>query len=574
MQMYHNALNPSQRSAVDANNEPVLIIAGPGTGKTKTLTSRIAYLLAEKNVPADQIVALTFTNKAAREVRERLRQMMGEGVALPQVATFHALSLSLLRTRDELPPIIAESDRQAIIKALAKAPEGKCLNPRDLSLQLSLAKTSLAEPEPTLRVLLYQYNQRLQERGLCDFDDLLLQANALLREQVPQYKHVLVDEFQDTSELQYEILKRLAAHGTLFAIGDPNQSIYAFRGAGAAMFGRFMQDYARARQIALADNYRSRPHIVRLANAVFPASPQLIPNISGEGQVKIVQTLNEYTEAAYVLGEIEQGIGGSDLLKAGNADGTAQPRDYAVLYRTRRAAGALQRIFREAGIPHQIVGEGSPYARPDMQAVVAGLRYLYDATPPSVYKKYTATQLAALFDGMAYDEEKPVTEAAGQIADALGLGQYEHLRQFQSMLVQFGVGKHGLAAALRHIDEIRDSEFYDASLNAVSLMTVHAAKGLEFPHVFLIAAEEDILPKVGTADIEEERRLFYVAITRAKDTLEILHAKMRGGEPASLTRFIRELPAGVVECVVDPHLAQSERRFKKRAAKRAQTSLF
>jgi len=567
-------LNSEQNRARSFGDEPVLIIAGPGTGKTKTLTSRIAYLLTEKNVPADQIVALTFTNKTAREMRERLRVLLGGEIALPQIATFHALSMSLLRVQGDLPPIVAEPERQAIIKALAKTPERNRLNPHDLSLQLSLAKTSPAEPEPTLRVLLEQYNQRLQERGLYDFDDLLLRANALLGEHEPQYKHVLVDEFQDTSELQYEMLKRLAVRGTLFAIGDPNQSIYAFRGAGAAMFGRFMRDNAQAQQIALVDNYRSRSHIVHLANAVFPVSPQLIPNVPGDGQVKIIQTLNEYTEATYILNQIEQGIGGSDLLKASNADGSGQPRDYAVLYRTHRAASTLQRAFQEAGVPCQIVGEGSPYARPDMQAVVAGLRYLYDGTPPPIYKKYTATQLAALFDTVLFEEEKAVSEAAGEIAGVLSLDGHGHLRQFQSMLIQFGGGKVGLAAALYHIDEIRDSEFYDASLNAVSLMTIHAAKGLEFPHVFLIAAEEDILPKAGAIDIAEERRLFYVAITRAKVTLEVLHANMRGGEPASLTRFVRELPDGIVNNTADPNLAQSERRFKKLAARRAQTSLF
>lgn len=567
-------LNTEQCAAVTAENTPVLIVAGPGTGKTKTLTARIAYLLTEKNVPAEQIVALTFTNKAAREMRERLQVLMGDEIVLPQIATFHALSMSLLRMRGDLPPMVAESDRQAIIKALAKTPEGKGINTRDLSLWLSLAKTSLAEPEPTLRVLLDQYNQRLQERGLYDFDDLLLRALERLKESEPHYRHVLVDEFQDTSELQYEMLKCLAGQGILFAIGDPNQSIYAFRGAGAAMFGRFEADFPVAQRIALTDNYRSRSLIVGLANAVFPSSPQLIPNVRGEGSVRVVQTLNEYNEAAYILGQIEQGIGGSDLLKAGSMDGSGQPRDYAVLYRTHRAAHALQRAFHEAGVPYQIVGEGSPYTRPDMQAIIAGLRYLHDETPPPVYKRITSSQLIALLRAVPFGEEKMVSEASGEIADALGLGGHEHLRQFQSMLVQFGVGQSGLAAALHHIDEIRDSEFYDASLNAATLMTIHAAKGLEFPHVFLIAAEEGVLPKASAADIEEERRLFYVAVTRAKDTLEILHTKMRGGETASVSRFVRELPAGVVEYAVDPHLAQSERRFKKRAAKRAQTSLF
>jgi DNA helicase-2/ATP-dependent DNA helicase PcrA len=360
----------------------------------------------------------------------------------------------------------------------------------------------------------------------------------------------------------------------LFAIGDPNQSIYAFRGASGGMFDRFARDFPDTQHVALIENYRSHTRIVAAANAIFPSSPQLIPNLSEAGTIRIVETYNEYSEAAYILNEIERGIGGSDLLHATSDTDVRQPKDYAVLYRTHRAAVAIQRTFQNAGIPFQVVGEGSPYERADMQAVIAGMRYICHQVKPPVYKDLTSSQLCAAFDTIP--TEVPLSDIAGAIATVLGLGQHEHLRQFQAMVVQFGSGMQGLTDALQHLDDISGDNFYDPSLNVVTLMTIHAAKGLEFGHVFLMAAEEGILPKLAEAAevLAEERRLFYVAITRAKDALDILYAKVRGGEAALRSRFIGVLPAGVVEHIHDPGMAVAERRHQKRAAKRAQTSLF
>lgn len=541
-------LNEQQRRAAEATEGAVLIVAGPGTGKTKTLTARIAYLLEGGAKPAE-VAALTFTNKAAREMRERLKGLLGSGARLPKICTFHALGADLLKQDGNEKQLVKPAEQQDIIRNLRQPSGFKGVSLRELTLVLSRAKTALQPPaDEAVRLLLKRYETALAERDLRDFDDLLTRTYELLRSDStmrPRYRHVLVDEFQDTSELQYELLKLLGSTGDLFAIGDPKQSIYSFRGAGAEMFGRFRTDYADAAEIALTKNYRSRPEIVRLANAVFPDSPRLVPQTTAAGSVHVLETLNEYSEAAYVLGEIEQGIGGSTMLRAGG-DGRHEPRDYAVLYRTHQAGKAAQNAFAEAGVPCQVTGEGSPYEQPEVQAIIAGLRVAESPGGKSAY------------------------DLARQIAEEQGMAA-EDLTQFFGSLVQFGTD---VSACLQHIDDIAEQEFYDPTVNAVTLMTIHASKGLEFAQVFLIAAEEDILPKRNADNVDEEKRLFYVAATRAKESLTVLHARTRAGKPVKLSRFAVQLPESILPRAADPNLPVLEKRFQKRKAKRAQTSLF
>ncbi|HVU59785.1 MAG TPA: ATP-dependent helicase, partial [Candidatus Saccharimonadales bacterium] len=331
-------LNEQQRAAVTAAPGPLLIMAGPGTGKTKTLAARIAYLL-DSGVPADELVALTYTNKAAREMRERVAALIGTTKGLPIIATFHALCQRLLTEHGETGSLVSNQQRTEILKTLSRPAAFKKRTPRELELIISTAKTALAPPaDEPLQQLLTAYQAALTEHGVQDFDDLLLRGLQRLSTSQVRYSHVLVDEFQDTSDLQYAILKLLSSAGHVVAIGDPRQSIYSFRGAGMAMFERFRADFPNARTVALAANYRSAPEIVAAANAIFPSTAPLIPQATVPGTVRALQTLNEYSEAAYIIGEVEQGIGGSDMLKAGTGDATNQPRDYAVLYRSRRAA--------------------------------------------------------------------------------------------------------------------------------------------------------------------------------------------------------------------------------------------
>jgi len=569
-------LNLQQRQAVESGDGPVLIVAGPGTGKTKTLVSRIVYLLGQ-GVEPQQIVALTFTNKAARELEERLRLACAASAALPRIATFHSLGQELLRRHGFERAVASEAQQTAIIRAMLKPRALKGVRTRELGLLISRAKTSMtAATDTTTERLLQVYETALAEQGLWDFDELLRQTFDQLQSGAirTNFAYVLVDEFQDTSELQYEILKLLGAGDNIFAIGDPNQSIYGFRGAGQGMFERFTADFPATQRISLTNNYRSRQQIVALANAVFAATP-LIAQTEQAGMARIIQTLNEYSEAAYVVSEIERGIGGSDLLKASATDEARQPRDYAVLYRTHRAARALQQAFAASGLPYQIAGEGSPYERPAVQAVIAALRYLHDPAdqPLPSRKGWSDHQIKATLD--AIDVASPIAAVAAVTASRLEL-EDEGLQQLYSTLVQFGAGRDGLAAALQYIDAICSSEFYDPSVNAVTLMTIHASKGLEFEHVFLIAAEEGTLPRQsqGKVDLDEEERLFYVAITRARARLDILHAKTRAGEAPQPSRFHASLPHDVVIRMVDPAMAKLEKHLQKRAAKRAQGSLF
>src|SRR6266702_205366 len=288
------------------------------------------------------------------------------------------------------------------------------------------------------------------------------------------------------------------------------------------MFDRFRRDFPDLQAVDLTVNYRSLPEIITLAIVVFPNSPQLIPHHIEPGSVQALQTLNEYSEAAYIIGEIEKGIGGSDFLHVHADEETAgQPRDYAVLYRTHRAAKTVQKAFAEAGIPYQIAGEDSPYERPAMQAIVAGLRFLHDPAQADLpgLKNLKQSQVQALLADLAIADGTKVCDTAAALAERLAIEDEPHLPQFLGMLVQFGAGKIGLAAAVKHLDHMSESDFYDPSINAVALLTIHASKGLEFEHVFLGASEETILPKLnkkGEGNLAEERRLFYVAATRAK----------------------------------------------------------
>lgn len=580
---FMDELNDAQRQAVTAPDGPLLIVAGPGTGKTKTLTARIAYLLTSRHVPASSVLALTFTNKSAQEMQERVRALLGDAPT-PLITTFHAYGHRLLQKQDTY-ELIDEAARTQLIRDLPKPAVFKGTSMRELGLLISRAKTTLHEPtEPATQKLCTSYNQALQQAGQRDFDDLLRQTYDLLQQpDAPTFAHVLVDEFQDTSPLQYELLRSLCPQGNIFAIGDPNQSIYAFRGAGAGMFGQFRADLPYTRTITLTINYRSAPQIVRLANAIFPDDAPLAPHQQMAGTARAIQTLNEYTEASYILEDIEAGIGGSDMLKV-NAGTGRQLRDYAVLYRTHRAAMAVQKRCAESGIPYQIAGEDSPYEQPSVQALITLFRYLLthsEADHHALLKQH-ALRHWTLAQCDAALATLPPLASLGVSDLATKLGELFHLddatvRQFTSMLVQFGMGEPGLAAALQHIASIAEQEFYDPSVNAVTLLTIHASKGLEFDHVFLCASEDGTIPKLrknGSNDLDEERRLFYVAATRARQQLDILYAKHRGGALATPSRFITELTDDALPRITDPNMAVHQKRAEKRRQKRAQTSLF
>lgn len=578
-------LNNKQRRAVEDGDGPVLIVAGPGTGKTKTLTARIAYLLDSGEAKANDILALTFTVKAAREVQERVAALITTK-KLPLVSTFHALGYNILRTQQGIKEhrFASDAERLDIIRNLPRPTLLKGVSVRELALRLSRAKGSLHGSN--IEDFVGAYNDELQSHGWLDFDDLvsrtytLLQSDTALRAKQQKYRYILVDEFQDTSELQWELIKLLRCNENIFVIGDPNQSIYSFRGAGGDMFKRFRAEFPGRKEVTLETNYRSARRIVSLANAIFPSSVPLQPFASEDGRVQAIETLNEYSEADLVLSAIEQGIGGSDMLKASVDSEGRRFKDFAILYRTHRVAKAVQRRLHDSGIPYQIVGEGSPYDQPEVQAVIHSLQWLHDHETLPKAAGFTSGQLQALLEKVGMD--KPVSKIAEQVILVLGLeaediAKRQRLGQLVSTLVRFDESGDGLRKSLEYFTSIAENEFYDPTVDVVTLLTIHASKGLEFTHVFLIAAEEGILPNIkrsGEVNLDEERRLFYVAATRAKQQLDVLFTKKRSGDATALSRFIADLNEHVLPRTTDPDLAQLEKKLAKRQQKARQITLF
>jgi superfamily I DNA/RNA helicase len=571
------SLNTEQRAAVEADDGPVVIIAGPGTGKTKTLTARIAHLILTGKAAPGEVLALTFTNKAAREMKERLTALLPKR-DLPMVSTFHGLAQRMLD--DFGMQLIAEPERTELLRTI-KRQTGAKQSVRDLSLLISKAKNQLQPPEDaTLRTLVDEYNLALAERGLYDFDDLLLRLHGQLQ-QTPDhpYRYILVDEFQDTNDLQFELLRLLNTADNVFVIGDPLQSIYGFRGASAAIFERFMREWPAAATVTLITNYRSTAPIVQAAAAVFPEAPKLQAHRTDAGKICLLEVLNEYSEADWIVNEIERQVGGSTMLASSQHHTADQQRtfsDFAVLYRTHAAAKTVQRALEASGIPYQVAGEGSPYEQAHIQTLLSALRYIAGDAPVPTVSGATSSQIEALLTPLK-DQPLPLAELVPRIAETLGLATEKHaasVRQFMNGLLPFA-GKP-IQEYLKYVQAIAEQEYYDPSAAAVTLLTIHAAKGLEFSRVFLIATEEGTLPhlpKGRPADIDEERRLFFVAVTRARDELYLLHARKRTGEPRELSRFASSLPS-FVERITDPTLADQQRKIFKRQQKRSQTSLF
>ncbi|HEY5805938.1 MAG TPA: ATP-dependent helicase [Candidatus Saccharimonadales bacterium] len=566
-------LNNEQRKAAEAGDGPVLIVAGPGTGKTKTLTARIAGLIHTGRARPEQILALTFTKKAAEEMQKRVGVLAPGGE--PRIATFHALCNELLGSGASF---VGEAERAQIIKSLPRPKALKDVGARELGLIISRAKNSPQIEDPDIAKLVRAYNKALASQNLRDFDDLLLGAYELLKEneearEIAQkrYRYVLVDEFQDTNHLQYAILKMLMGHDNIFVIGDPNQSIYGFRGAGSGIFDEFKTDFPDHTEITLTINYRSVPQIVQLSNALFRDAPGLTPHSEDSGLARAVQVLNEYGEAEWVLKEIQRGIGGADLLGAVSDDVRTQHRrlsDFAVLYRSRPAAVVLQKMLADSGLPYQVVGDGSPYDQPHIQAIIALLRAGIRHEPIKL-EGYGSAEHRLLEEELAKAKAAVPSVLVEKIIQILDIAPSSDLQQFAGTVTRF----KEVASVFHYFDEIAERGFYDAAADAITLLTIHASKGLEFPYVFLIGAEEGVLPSVRGDDVEE-KRLFYVAATRARERLEITHARNRGGQKAQESRFLQDLPPDVLQRHVDPDIENQIRRIAKRVAKNSQTSLF
>lgn len=590
------ALNTEQRQAIEAGEGPVLIVAGPGTGKTKTLAARIAYLIEHTPISPEEILALTFTHKAAREMQERVGRLRAKGNS-PVISTFHALAHQLLASTQQEIKLVGEKERTAILRDIKKKQAIKQVTVRELSLLVSRAKNQLQPLEDAaVMAAVKAYNAELAARKLHDFDDLLLRLYDLLQQDGPRprYQHILVDEFQDTNGLQYELLKLLNTTDNLFVIGDPLQSIYGFRGASAAVFDRFKTDWPATLEVTLTTNYRSTPQIIQAAGAIFPDAPALRAYRTQQGKVCAMEVLNEYAEAEWVVNEIERQVGGSDMLRSSQHHATDQQRtfrDFAVMYRTHAIGKTMQRMLESSGIPYQVAGEGSPYLQPHIVAITESLAYLAGTGEAPEVTGYKPSQIEALLAPLKPGAGVPLLQLVEQIVDRLGIDREKHavsLRQFTNSLVPFE--DKPLIAYLEHLQTIAQQEYYDPMADAITLLTIHAAKGLEFSRVFLIGTEEGILPhsrpndsvnnnasrasRGSTSNREEECRLFYVAVTRARDELYMLHARTRAGERRTVSSFVAGLPAFAVERTIDPALAAQKLKLQRRQQKRAQGSLF
>jgi uncharacterized protein (TIGR00375 family) len=554
-----DGLDPEQRAAAGSGPGPLLIIAGPGTGKTRTLTHRIAHLVSERDVPPEQCLAITFTRRAAEEMAERLTALVPGHAAKLTIATFHSLGVRILREQHDRAGLsadfgIADQARQlAILAEVTGDPDRRVL-----------AELSRNRRTGTADELAERYTKALRQQDLVDFDDLvalpvaLLEADPVLAAAYrARYRWISVDEYQDVDEQQYRLLRLLApADGNLTAIGDPDQAIYRFRGADVGFFLRFQQDFAPARTVQLTRNYRSSPRILGAAlRAIEPGT--LVPGRElrpmgehGDAPVGVHHAADERAEAAFVVRTIDQLLGGASFhsLDSGRVvtDGAQGLgfSDFAVLYRTDRQARALLDAFDQAGLPVQKRSHDRLAERPGVEQIVAELAYPGEGE--TVVERVRHAADAVLARGAdaagihsAVDLLKPLASRCG-----------EDLALFRTEL-SLGV----------------EVDTWDPRADRVSLLTLHAAKGLEFPVVFVVGCEDGLLPlrwpgaEPADEELAEELRLLFVGITRAQRHLYLSHAGERGGRTASRSRFLADL-GDTVERLGAPRARPRERQLR------------
>ena len=553
-----DGLDPDQRAAAEITEGPLLIIAGPGTGKTRTLTHRIAHLVTACGVPAEQCLAITFTRRAAEEMAERLAALAPGHTRRITTATFHSLGLRILREQHEragLTPHFGIADERARL-ALAAELTGDERTARRLLPAISAWRRTGAAAGDEVAELAERYTKALRRNDLVDFDDLialpvaLLEADAgLVAAYRDRYRWISVDEYQDVDETQYRLLRLLAPpDGNLTAIGDPDQAIYRFRGADVGFFLRFRQDFPTAREVRLTRNYRSAAPILTAALQVI-APTSLVPDRElhpvgerGDEPVTVHRAATEQAEAAFVARTIEQLIGGASFhaFDSGRVDSDGAAglgfSDFAVLYRTERQARAVMAALTNAGLPFQKRSHDRLADRPGVERILAELAYApagagaEERMPVLRRVRLAADALLERLPADAGDAEEdgetpPDRLTAEQIHTAVELLKPlaercgDDLERFRTELA-LGV----------------EVDTWDPRADRISLLTLHAAKGLEFPVVFLVGCEDGLLPlrppgtrpeELDPEHVREERRLLFVGMTRAQRHLYLSHAAER-----------------------------------------------
>jgi uncharacterized protein (TIGR00375 family) len=557
-------LDPEQRVAAGAEAGPLLVVAGPGTGKTRTLTHRLAYLVRERGLAPERCLAISFTRRACGELQERLEGLVPGEAGRVLVSTFHGLGLRILREQHAalgLGPgfrVADEAERLELLTELLGCPEREA---RRLLPELVRRKRARAARWPGLDAEasevagpLARYEAAMRKLDLVDLDDLLALPVMLLagdeglaarcRE---RFGFVAVDEYQDVDELQYRLLRLLTTpEANLCAIGDPDQAIYGFRGADVGFFLRFTQDFPTARTVRLTRNYRSSPAIVAGAlQAIAPSTLVVGRELAAMGsreapaRITIHQAASDLAEAEFVVQTVDRLLGGASFLSldSGRADGGAEHglsfADVAVLYRTDAQSGPLAEALGRAGMPFQKRSHDRLGDRPAVRALVRALR----ERPPAGDRSLTARLAAAAGAAGAADE--------GTVAEALDL--------LAPLAARCGDDLDRFLAELALGDEV---DTWDPRADRVSLLTLHAAKGLEFPVVFLTGCEDGLLPlafgpRPTPAETAEERRLFFVGMTRARSHLFLSHARRRSWRgsvrEAEPSPFLADLQAALLD---------------------------
>lgn len=605
-------LNEQQQQAISHTGSHQLIVAGPGTGKTHTLTQKILYLVQSDAAP-HSIIAITFTSKAAQEMKERIEPVLapqGEGYTpnLPFIGTFHALALHLLKQRGHEFTILLPKKQDEIISEITASKKLNQKQKKELKRIFSLAKNQLMplnEVETFLDAQLAQelydrYAQHLEENHLLDFDDLLLKALELLKEETTARPlHLFIDEYQDINELQYRFVKNLIGPDTkVYAIGDPDQSIYAFRGSNIEHFLRFEKDFPSAAQITLTQNYRSTPQILTAASALIANNTQRIqktvtPTNADGKPVTLHRFEDEWQESKFIAREIARLVGGTTMIDAHHTDfieaGQFHFSDIAVLYRTKAQARVMEEVFKRNGLPYQCVSSVPWYQKKEIQELLSYLQYLLtpaDETNIEEGQKILLHNYVREHRSLA--DSKP-SVLVRTIMAALKLEEHhsdgtprgvrkaENLQNFLAMTPMFDshAGEAGLQNLLDHFALLQEEDAYNPQAKAVSLMTLHAGKGLEFPVVFIAGLEDGLVPlrkkdappspEGDWSHMEEERRLLYVGMTRAKSKLYLSYAAQRNKTPATASPFITE---------IDPHIQKQEMPVRRTHQANNQMSLL
>jgi DNA helicase-2/ATP-dependent DNA helicase PcrA len=635
-------LNDEQRKAVTHVEGPLLILAGAGSGKTRVLTHRVAWLVQVEHVRPDEVVAITFTNKAAGEMKERIEGLVGPVARTMWISTFHSMCARLLRREAQRIgykstfTIHDEDDRRRLIKRCMEALniDPKRYPPESMSRQISDAKNQLLGPAQfrekggrfaQVAADVYElYEKRHAEMNAMDFDDLLMKTVELLEGYPDRLEHyqrafryVLIDEYQDTNHAQYRLANLLAgAHGNLAVVGDDDQSIYSWRGADIRNILEFERDYPEAEIIRLEQNYRSTQKILDAANAVVTHNRRRkgknLWTPRGEGAlVQIVEVSDERAEAQFVASEVQKLLEG----EAG-ADRVYRPDEVAVLYRTNAQSRMLEEQFGRYAIAYQVIGGPKFYERAEIRDIVAYLtivvnpddtqRLLRIVNVPKRGVGATSLQrlqahaasvgeslwttlrgaddvpglspgavngllaFARIIEGLqATHAGRPVAEVVRGVIEETGLeaglkeqktleaeGRLENIEEFIGVAVEYDRRSDdpSLDGFLQEISLYSDTDAFADTSALLTLMTLHNAKGLEFPAVFIAGMEEGVFPHQRSLDeqnVEEERRLAYVGITRAMDRLYLVYARARtlwGAAQYNVpSRFLDEIPAELAE---------------------------